>query len=499
MGKAVVLRAWLTFLLATIFFGYAFFQRTAPSAILGDLQREYELDAAGLGALAGAYFYSYAAVQLPAGAVLDRTGPVQLLAVMSAAACGASLVFSQGTSLLALLLGRLLVGACVSVGWISILALVSQERVFDGFRQGLTGFAMTVGLGCGMIGQAPLAVFSKAVGWRMAMGLSSIWPGVCGAGLCVLWATGRRQVRPGKAEEGTSAAAVAATTAAATTAATMDRGPTTRPPPSRRCRLAAVCTNPVNMAACAYSILFFSPLLAFASLWSVPFVSQVGGLPVDEAGVVSSMFLAGCAVGSPLGGALSDYLENTKKRQIMLGCQLLAASAMALILLGVGRFLSAGWAGVCFFVAGFGQGPAQVLMFFIVGENNAPEMKSAAMALVNMAGLASGAVFQPLLGALLDVSWQGAYVNATSLVGGANGTKGTTGQRAWRPENWRVVFGSVFGCVYLFSAGIVVLLFPSEARGTQTSRSRRSRQQRQEEPEDEVDPGGMVAVEVVEL
>ena len=53
MGKAVVLRAWLTFLLATIFFGYAFFQRTAPSAILGDLQREYELDAAGLGALAG--------------------------------------------------------------------------------------------------------------------------------------------------------------------------------------------------------------------------------------------------------------------------------------------------------------------------------------------------------------------------------------------------------------------------------------------------------------
>ena len=96
-------------------------------------------------------------------------------------------------------------------------------------------------------------------------------------------------------------------------------------------------------------------------------------------------------------------------------------------------------------------------------------------------------------------TWQGAYVNATSLVWGANGTKGTTGQRAWRPENWRVVFGSVFGCVYLFSAGIVVLLFPSEARGTQTSSSRRSRQQRQEEPEDEVDPGGMVAEEVVEL
>lgn len=485
MGEAV--RAWLTFFLATFFFGYAFFQRTAPSAILGDLQREYSLDAAGLGALAGTYFYSYAVVQLPAGAVLDRTGPVPMLSVMSAAACGASIVFSQGTSLLALLLGRLLVGACVSVGWISILALVPRERTFDGFRQGLTGFAMTVGLGCGMIGQAPLAVFSQTVGWRVAMGLSSIWPGICGLGFCIMWWWTRRTDMPKKQREERH------------TATTPTTEHDTATPPLRACRHAAVCTNPVNMAACVYAILFFSPLLAFASLWSVPFMSQVGGLPVNEAGLVTSMFLAGCAAGSPLGGALSDYLENVKKRQIMLGCQLLGASSMALILLGTGRFLSAGWAGVCFFAAGFGQGPAQVLMYFIVGENNSPEMKSQAMALINMAGLASGAVFQPLLGALLDMSWEGGYVNASSsFVEGRNatgdGAADDNRQRAWRPENWRFVFGMVFGCVYVISAGIVILLFPNEARRTPKNAPRQRHEQ--VDAEHDID---RVAVEVVEL
>ena len=228
----------------------------------------------------------------------------------------------------------------------------------------------------------------------------------------------------------------------------------------------------MNVAACLYAIIFFSPLLAFASLWSVPFVQQVGGLAIDEAGLVTSLFLAGCACGSPLGGAVSDYLKNEKKRHIMLGCHLVGMSSMMMILLGTGDFLSPGWIGLCYFLSGIGQGPAQVLMFFVVRENNEPSMRGAATALVNMAGLASGAVFQPLLGALLDISWEGTYVedvklNASFSLGNESTVMpnpAASKQRAWRPENWRTVFCSFFGCVYSASMLLVVVCFPSETK-----------------------------------
>ena len=137
-------RAWLAFSLSTLFFGYAFFQRTAPSAILGDLQDEYALDAAALGALAAMYFYSYAIFRL-AGVVLDRTGPIPLLAWASASCRRQYRVLPRSTPA-ALYFGRLL--SARPCQWVDqCAAVVTQERAFDGFRQGLTGFGMTARFG----------------------------------------------------------------------------------------------------------------------------------------------------------------------------------------------------------------------------------------------------------------------------------------------------------------------------------------------------------------
>ena len=53
-------------------------------------------------------------------------------------------------------------------------------------------------------------------------------------------------------------------------------------------------------------------------------------------------------------------------------------------------------------LVGMGKGPAQVLMFFVVRENNEPSMRGASDGTGEHGRLSFGAVFQPLLGALLS-------------------------------------------------------------------------------------------------
>ncbi|HSH42302.1 MAG TPA: hypothetical protein VK973_09295, partial [Arenicellales bacterium] len=72
-------RAWAAFALGTMYFGYAFAQRVAPSVMTGELMRDLAVGGAALGGLSAFYFYAYAGIQLPVGVLLDRFGPRKLL------------------------------------------------------------------------------------------------------------------------------------------------------------------------------------------------------------------------------------------------------------------------------------------------------------------------------------------------------------------------------------------------------------------------------------
>ena len=66
---------WLMWSLGALFFCYAFFQRVAPSVLVGDLMRDFGVGAAVLGNLSAFYFYAYAGMQLPLGVLVDTWGP----------------------------------------------------------------------------------------------------------------------------------------------------------------------------------------------------------------------------------------------------------------------------------------------------------------------------------------------------------------------------------------------------------------------------------------
>ena len=64
-----------------------------------ELMRDFAVGAAALGSLSAFYFYSYAAIQLPVGMLLDRFGPRKLLATALVICALASVAFGYSESL----------------------------------------------------------------------------------------------------------------------------------------------------------------------------------------------------------------------------------------------------------------------------------------------------------------------------------------------------------------------------------------------------------------
>jgi len=89
--------------------------RTVNAVISPELTRDLSLTAGSLGLLTSAYFVAFAAMQIPAGMLLDRYGPrrVEPVLLLLAGTGALAFAFADGTS--GLLVARALIGLGVAV------------------------------------------------------------------------------------------------------------------------------------------------------------------------------------------------------------------------------------------------------------------------------------------------------------------------------------------------------------------------------------------------
>ena len=66
--------AWAIWGLGATLFMIAFYQRVAPAVMTTELMESFELGAASLGTLSAYYYYSYVAMQIPTGILVDTVG-----------------------------------------------------------------------------------------------------------------------------------------------------------------------------------------------------------------------------------------------------------------------------------------------------------------------------------------------------------------------------------------------------------------------------------------
>lgn len=398
-----------------------FYQRVAPAVITRELMSEFSLGAAALGNLAALYYYSYVAMQIPAGLLADRWGPRRVLTAGAAIAAAGTLLFALAPGYAAAGLGRLLIGGSVGVAFVSMLKLA-------GHWFAPTRFAMIAGLAlaCGVLGAvsagAPLRLLVDAFGWRNVMSFAAALTGLLAV---AIWLA----VRDDPAERGYAGYAPAPSARHAPILESIGR------------TLAARNVWLVFLISGAVS----GPALTFGGLWGVPFLSTHYGLSTSRASIITSMVLVCWAVTGPFVGALSDRLRRRKPLYVSGAVLATAGWCAALLLPGLPLPLLIVLLGLT------GCASSAVMVGFAIAKESSPAaLAGTAGGIANMGNMLGGMIMQPAVGWILDRRWTG------TLAGGV---------RVYDYDAYRAGFALML--IWL-AAALVLLVFVRETNCRQT-------------------------------
>lgn len=373
-------RAWFIFILVALFLVYEMALQVYPAVITEQLMRDLHINAFGLGLMSGIYFYTYTLMQIPAGLLFDRY-PIRTIIILPLTVCiiGAFL-FSIAQSALIASAARLLMGAGSAFAFISVLVVANDLFPPKHFAF-LTGTAQMLAA-CGAIaGGLPLVSFIHSYGWRSPLMFISM------IGLLLIVSIGifvhyQKSYQTNIQEEKLRV----------------------------RDSLKLIYRNPQTWFIALYACLLWAPMSAFASLWGVPFLTSYHGLTKAAAVNANSLMWVGIALGSPLLGWWSDHIGRR--------CLPLSLAAfMGFIGLSTVIFipkLPFFTIAVSLFLAGAACS-GQALSFAIVRENNNSRTHAAAIGFNNMAVVIAGALFQPLVGKLIQLHASGTIENGLPL------------------------------------------------------------------------------------
>jgi sugar phosphate permease len=388
------------------------FHRTTTAVISGPLASTFDTTGAELGVLHASFFWIYAALQLPAGLLVDRYGSRNVatggLVVMSAGAVG----FALAPTFAVAFAGRTLIGLGGSVVYTATLRLLANWYRPDEFAT-MTGWTVAAAGVGGVLATTPLAIAVEATDWRVATGTAAL----CGFALAaVVYALVRNRPRAAGFDPIDGVSPPEGVPSAATVAAN-----TRRILGERETWLMG-------------ALLFFTIGTNFTvlGLWGVPYLVDLYPLGVGAASGYVLVGNLGLLTGSPVLGTLSDRLGS--RTPLIVGSVVVFILAYGLIFLTVRPPLVV--FAVTLFLAQFVTG-GTLLSYTVAKERHAASASATVTGVVNGMGWFGAAVFPAVMGAALDAYWTG------ELVGGA---------RSYTAAGYRVAFGIAV------AAGLLALL-----------------------------------------
>ena len=374
MFKSHPVRSISIYIVATLFLVYEMALQVSPSVMTENLMSAFSIGAGKLGLMASFYYYSYAIMQVPAGLLHDRFGPRRLIAFSALLCAIGAFFFGSTTAFAPAAMGRFLMGIGSAFAFIGVLVVAARwfDRRYFALLVGIGQFLAAIGA---LGGELPLAYAVDHLGWRASMLLLALIGGV--VALLAIFVI--RNYPPGvvphhKREDGLRLIE----------------------------KIKEILTHKQTYAIGAYAFCAWGPVLAIAALWGVPFLIALHGIENTQAAFAISMLWIGVAISSPFWGWVSDHLG---RRNLPLQICSVIGLVTSILLIYVPSVPFWGTCVVLFLIGVAGAG--QIVTFALVRENNRPSMTGAAVGLNNMAVVAGGALFQPLVGWLLYLFWDG--------------------------------------------------------------------------------------------
>jgi predicted MFS family arabinose efflux permease len=250
-------------------FAFAYFFSALLRAVTATLapvfSTELGLGAGDLGLLAGAYFFGFAAMQLPLGRALDRIGPRRTLLALLAVAvvgCGA---FAVAGGLSALIGARMLIG--VGVAACLMAPLTCYRRLFSPEAQLRANSWMLMTGSLGMVASTlPVQWLLPVFGWRGLFGGLAL---ALGLAMVAVWLAVPRDGAGSQGDGASTAGPDAVGTAAP--AVLVGAG------------YAAIVRHPLFVRTAPLGFFVYGGLIAVQALWAGPWMTRVAGLSADQA------------------------------------------------------------------------------------------------------------------------------------------------------------------------------------------------------------------------
>lgn len=386
MGNISLKRSWIIWGCAALFFCYQFMLRVSPSVMTQELMTDFHVDAYALGFLSSFYYYGYVSMQLPIGAMLDKWGPRLILTTAAFVCCLASMVFSQSATVEMASFSRFLIGCASAAGFLSCMKLATVWFPPQKISM-VIGFTLLLGTTGAMSGSAPLSFLMDQTTWRDTIWITSI----IGAVLCVVSWLLVRDKTPEKLANKIA-----------------EHHDELEKQPSVSKAFLIVASKRQTWIIAGYGMMMYIPLAAFADMWGVPFLMAIHNFDKQTAAIATSAMYMGIGVGTPLLAVVADRTQQYKPALWLGSMGAFALFCLTFYLPGLSATTVTGF----MFAAGMFLG-GQFIAYSVVTEINPVEVAGSASAFQNMICLTSGIIFQPVIGLILKLSWDGTTMAGT--------------------------------------------------------------------------------------
>lgn len=369
---------WVIFWILAFGYIMVYFHRLCPAVVAEDMRRDLAAGGGLLGLLGSAYFYPYALMQLPAGLLSDSWGPRKTIALFFCVAFAGSVILGIAPNVYVAIVGRTLVGLGVAMLFVPTLKVLAEWFRVKEFAM-MTGILMAMG-GIGSYSAAtPLAYISDWIGWRQSFVLVGIFTLVLGA---LVWAF----VRDRPADMGWPSPSEPS--GSAVESVRLMQG------------VKMVLTLPRFWPLACWFFFSCAIFFSFIGLWGGPFLMQIYDLSKAKAGHILSMAAIGMIVGSPILSYLSNNIFRARKPVLIL------SSIFMLIITGMLYIFTQSIPILLLYLICLGIGTfsgAVVTIGFTTNKELFPvSIAGTATGLVNFFPFLGGAIFQVVLGAVVD-------------------------------------------------------------------------------------------------
>lgn len=382
--------AYLMCVLGALFYCYEFFLRVSPSVMSDELMSNYHLTAGTFGNLSACYYYAYTPMQIIVGILMDRFGTRILLTLACFICALGTYLFACSDVVYIAQIGRFLVGLGSAFAFVGALKLITLWLPPERFALG-SGVIVALGSVGAMAGDIALTSLVNYAGWRETNMIAV----VCGIILALVLGFALRDGDAHCQHDKTSTNVKFSDIFKGLLEA-----------------LKSVQMWKAGIVGC----LLYLPTSAFAELWAIPYLEQARHFSSREASTAVSMVFLGWVIGGPLSGLVSDYLKRRLAPMFVGGLLCLVAFAYIFFM----PTLSVTAVHIVFLLFGICVS-SQIIVFAVARESSQEKISGTAIALMNFFVMIGGAVFQPVIGILLDMHWSGEVLpNGVHVYSAAN-------------------------------------------------------------------------------